>query len=182
VAGRNVVKEISRLRFSREYEGLVGRRTIDDRHYYYGADKTHRALAGAIRECDVWTVILYGESRAPRKAYRELPKIFRHLPVTGEQLFFIAEARTATVYRGNSLGSGYRFTHGIMAHAFAVLARERNIKTFVLSQGPRGGLRLHMSETLRVHGHELSGNYDVSREEVDRTIPMNIRIYGRIRG
>ena len=96
--------------------------------------------------------------------------------MTGEQLFFIADARTATVYRGNSLGNGYRFTHGIMAHAFAVLARERNIKTFVLSQGPRGGLRLHMSETLRVHGHELSGNYDVSREEVDRTIPMDIRI------
>jgi hypothetical protein len=173
------MKEISKLRFSGEYERLVGRKRIDDHHYYYGHAENHEMVLEKIREYDVWTAIMYG--RPIKKVYKELPKLFRRLPVTWEQLFFIDDSETLTIYRGNSSGSGYRFTHGIMANAFALLGRERDITTFVLSQGPRGGLRIHVSDALRVHGHELSGNYRISREELDKTVPKSMRIYGPIR-
>jgi hypothetical protein len=172
------MKEISKQSFCREHERLVGRRKIDDRHYYYGHDKTHEDLAESIKGDHTWTVIIYGDHHAPRKTYGELPGLFRRLPATWEQRFFIGDSQSVTIYRGNSLGSGYRFTHGIMANAFAFL--KRDIKTFILSQGIRGGLRIHASETLRVHGHELHGNYPVSPEVVDKTVPKNIRVYGPI--
>jgi hypothetical protein len=92
-------------------------------------------------------------------------------------MFLVGDAEAMTIYRGNSLGSGYRFTHGIMANAFAMLGRERAIATCVIVEGPRGGLRIYKSPTLLVYGHELFGNYNISRDHVDKNIPEEIRVY-----
>lgn len=97
-------------------------------------------------------------------------------------MFFIGDAEKVIIYRGNSLGSGYRFTHGIMANAFALLSKERDVPTFIIFQGQRGGLSIYKSSTLRVHGHELHRNYDITRAEVEKNVPEAIRVYGHIPG
>jgi len=171
------MKQTTKHRFAQKYRRRVGRRRIEDRHYYHGGED-HEQLVETIREYDVWTAVMYGKHAS--KAHRELPRLFKRFPATWEQLFFIRDSEAVTVYRGNSLGSGYRFTHGIMANAFALLSREREIETFVLSEGPRGGLRIHVSDTLLVHGHELCGNYPLSRDAVDSNVPESMRIYGPI--
>jgi len=147
----------------REHKRLVARRKIEEVHCFYDRGGGHNTLLETIRERNTWTIIMYGKLIDTK--HKGLPGLFRHLPLTWEQLFFIGDSEAVTIYRGNSLPSGYRFTHGIMASAFAFLSREREIATFVLSHGPRGGLHIHMSDTLLVNGHELRGDCPLSFDE-----------------
>ncbi|MCP4132883.1 MAG: hypothetical protein GY754_18095 [bacterium] len=175
------MKKITKLNFSKQYAELTFRKKIHDCHYYYDRDKKgHGKLLKELGNCNVWSVIMYGNH--VKKTHKDLPKIFRNIPRTWEQLFFIEEkdSNKIVIYRGNSLGSGYRYTHGVMANAFALLDKKIKIKTFVLSQGKRGGLHIHEFESFRANGHELNGNYPISHEEVDRNVPKKIRIYSQI--
>lgn len=166
--------------FNKLYLDLIKNKKIEDIHYYYhySKGKNYKQLYKKLTKCTVWTVIMYGN--LIDKTHKDLPNIFTHFPITWAQLFFIDDGKTVKIYRGNSAGSSYRFTHGIMANAFATLAKERKIKTFVLSQGKRGGLYIYVFDTLRLHGHELNGNYPISHQEVDRNISKKIRLYSSI--
>jgi len=76
------MKKISPSTFCSNYKVLIGRRKIEDRHYYHGDEKNQRMLYKTIRKGDTWTVILYGNSSAPATNYRSMPAPFRRLPNT----------------------------------------------------------------------------------------------------
>ena len=172
--------KINTIKFSSKYKELCHNKKIKDRHYYIdNSNKGHIHLANEIKDFKIWTVILYGYKK-PKIKYPKIPKIFRILSRTWWlQLYFIDNGKEIIIYRGTTTGSGYRETHGILANAFSYLKNKYNkqIPTFILGQGARGGLHIIESSELLVHGHELNGNYKISHEKLDKNIPKSIRVY-----
>lgn len=157
----------------------LGNIRLDVRAYYYNWRAGHAEVIEEIKDCLLWSVLVHSNYDIKVKKNMDLAPVFRGAEGGWQQFFFVKDEkkREAVAYIGNTAGSGYRFTHGIMAHAFAELDRKKKIRTYAIQYGPRGGTNITPYPSFRVHGHELRGNYSIGRVESGRIIPGKIRLY-----
>lgn len=107
------------------------------------------------------------ETRYTRYYKHQLPinlsKVFSGFGWT--QFYIMRVGNIVHVASGSSSGSGTRESHGFLAHHFALAQKKgKNISTYIVDFDSRFKRTILKSNELVIHGHDLTGNFNISSE------------------